>query len=59
MALDIKLHPKQYMALTSPANEILYGGAVGGGKALALDTPILTIDGWKTMGSIVVGGQGV
>lgn len=57
MALDIKLHPKQYMALTSPANEILYGGAVGGGKALALDTPILTIDGWKTMGSIVVGDK--
>jgi hypothetical protein len=27
------------------------------GKALALDTPLLTTDGWKTMGSVKVGDQ--
>lgn len=27
------LHPKQWVALLSPANEILYGGAAGGGKS--------------------------
>ena len=57
MSLDIKLHPKQLSALISPANEILYGGAVGGGKALALDTPIITTKGWKTIGTIKVGDK--
>lgn len=27
----------------------------GAGKALALDTPIVTLDGWKTMGEIKIG----
>ncbi len=31
---------------------IMFGGALGGGKALDVDTPILTIDGWSTMGEI-------
>ena len=57
MGLDIGLYPKQGLALTTPANEILYGGAVGGGKELDVNTPILTISGWKTVGSIVVGDQ--
>jgi len=57
MGLDISLHPKQLLALTSPANEILYGGAVGGGKALALDTPIFTPDGWKTIETLSVGDR--
>jgi hypothetical protein len=57
MALDIHLHPKQLEALTTPANEVLYGGAVGGGKALALDTPMLTTTGWKTMETLEVGDQ--
>lgn len=57
MGLDIELHPKQLLALTSPATEILYGGAVGGGKSLALDTPIITTKGWKTMGTLSVGDQ--
>lgn len=30
---DFKLYPPQREALMSPANEILYGGAVGGGKS--------------------------
>jgi ribosomal protein L31 len=57
MGLDISLHPKQLLALTSPANEILYGGAVGGGKALALDTPIFTTEGWKTINTLQVGDK--
>ena len=28
---------------------------MGGGKALALDTPILTTDGWSTMGQLAIG----
>lgn len=58
MALDIDLHPKQLIALSTYANEVLYGGAVGGGKALSVDTPILTVDdGWKTMGTLVIGDR--
>lgn len=33
MDLDINLHNKQGSALTTAANEILYGGAAGGGKS--------------------------
>ena len=32
-ALRIALHPKQWVAFLSPATEILYGGAAGGGKS--------------------------
>lgn len=32
-ALDIELHDKQAAAFMSPATEILYGGAAGGGKS--------------------------
>jgi hypothetical protein len=31
--MDIQLYPPQQRALMSPAQEILYGGAVGGGKS--------------------------
>lgn len=31
--MDVSLHPKQHQALITPANEILYGGAAGGGKS--------------------------
>ena len=31
--MEIGLHPRQMTALQSPANEILYGGAAGGGKS--------------------------
>lgn len=37
------------------ADEILYGGAAGGGKALALDTPVPTPSGWTTMGQLLPG----
>ena len=36
---------------------ILIAGATGAGKALALDTPIPTPQGWATMGEIQVGDQ--
>lgn len=31
--MDIKLYPRQQQALMSPAAEVLYGGALGGGKS--------------------------
>lgn len=37
------------------ADQILYGGQAGGGKALALDTPLPTPAGWTTMGAVAVG----
>ncbi len=36
---------------------MLIAGATGSGKALALDTPIPTPDGWTTMGEVQVGGK--
>ena len=36
---------------------ILIAGATGAGKALALDTPIATPDGWSTMGELRVGDR--
>lgn len=38
--------------LLSDKFEVMYGGAAGGGKALALDTPIPTPTGWTTMGDL-------
>lgn len=32
-----------------------YGGSMSGGKGLALDTPMFTTEGWKTMGDLRVG----
>jgi hypothetical protein len=31
--LNLNLHPKQHVALTTSATEVLYGGAAGGGKS--------------------------
>lgn len=33
VAIDLNLHPKQAVALETEANEVLYGGAAGGGKS--------------------------
>lgn len=45
----------QFEAYHHKADVLLYGGQGGGGKALALDTPIPTLAGWTTMGEIQVG----
>src|SRR5262245_44455109 len=45
----------QTLAYFSPADILLYGGQGGGGKALALNTPLPTPDGWTTMGDVRVG----
>jgi len=50
-------HPKQQVFLTLNCREAMYGGAAGGGKALALDTPLLTTSGWKTMETVQVGDR--
>src|ERR1700759_5253689 len=38
-----------------PGQMITVAGRPGSGKALALDTPLVTPTGWTTMGSVVVG----
>ncbi len=45
----------QSMAYHSPADEIFYGGAAGGGKMLDENALIATPDGWKTHKDIEVG----
>lgn len=42
----------QTMAYNSQADIVFYGGAAGGGKGLALDTPLPTPFGWTTMGAV-------
>lgn len=46
------LHSKQSAVLMSPASILMFGGSLGGGKDLCLDTPILTINGFKRMEDI-------
>jgi predicted phage terminase large subunit-like protein len=41
--------------LNSTADIVIYGGAAGGGKGLALDTPIRTPSGYVSMGDLRVG----
>lgn len=45
----------QTEAYTSEADVLLYGGSAGGGKALALDTPVPTPNGWSRMGDLKPG----
>jgi len=42
---------------TEPTRFKLYGGAVGGGKLISLNTEIPTPYGWSTMGELQVGDQ--
>ena len=45
--------PQTYAA-ESKANVLGYGGAAGGGKAIALNTQLPTPDGWVSMGDVAV-----
>lgn len=45
----------QQQAFQSPADILLYGGSAGGGKGLALQTPIPTPAGFTAIGDLVVG----
>lgn len=49
--------PKQAEAHSVMVNELLYGGAAGGGKLLAYSTPVLTPTGWTTHGALKPGDQ--
>ena len=53
--ITFRLHQRQGEVLLSEANEILYGGAAGGGKALWIDTPILTPSGFVALKDIHTG----
>jgi predicted phage terminase large subunit-like protein len=48
-------NPKQILFLSYMCREALYGGSVGGGKALTTDTLIPTPSGWTTMGALKAG----
>jgi hypothetical protein len=36
LALDLHLHPKQWIAFETKATEVLFGGAAGGGKSMCM-----------------------
>jgi hypothetical protein len=48
-------NPKQMRFHSVIAKEKLFGGSAGGGKRLALDTPIPTPDGWTEMRQLHIG----
>lgn len=47
--------PWQVAPFRDKSPVMLLSGSAGGGKALDISIPILTMNGWKTMGSISVG----
>jgi replicative DNA helicase len=47
----------EMLAGLQPSNLVIVGARPAAGKALALDTPIATPDGWATMGNIAVGSE--
>lgn len=58
--LGMKLYKQQRLALQKlgpVGSRVSLASANSGGKALALDTPIPTPDGWKTMGELSVGDR--
>ncbi len=44
--MELSLHPRQYHALMSPAQEIFFGGAVGGGKSHLLRVASIIYSIW-------------
>jgi phage terminase large subunit len=55
LVVQYKPNDKQILFHQCGAQEAVYGGAKGGGKAEPLDAKIPTPDGWTTMGDIEVG----
>lgn len=53
----VPLPGPQTLAYESQAIIVGFGGAAGGGKGLALDTPLPTPGGWTTMGDVQVGDR--
>ena len=49
--------PQHFVYHADDVEQVLYGGQAGGGKALALDTPIPTPAGWTTMGALCEGDE--
>ncbi len=47
----------EMLAGLQPSNLVIVGARPSMGKALALETPIPTPDGWTTMGDVVAGSQ--
>lgn len=55
--INFNLYAKQWKALTTDANFVLYGGSVGSGKELILNTPVYTTLGWSTIGDLKIGDK--
>ena len=53
--IDIELTTKQTLFVESTADQVLFGGAAGGGKVLPLSSKLLTPFGWKLNKDIAVG----
>jgi len=57
VGLGKNVEGKHVVANIAKMPHMLIAGATGAGKALALETPIPTPQGWTTMGEIQVGGE--
>ncbi len=49
--------PRQAEFLAATEDEVLFGGAAGGGKLLSVDSPVLTPMCWRRIGDLKVGSK--